>query len=958
MATDVVFAFGPYRLDRILRRGDQTVELTPKAIGVLRTLIARPGDLVTKDELLAAVWPGLVVTDAALTVCVAEIRKALGDDARNARFITTVHRRGYRFVATVRTAGDSDFRSPTTHAAASTPFSFDDDNDTDALVGRAGEKAALRRALDLANRGIRQMIFVSGEPGIGKTAIVEAFQGELRRSGVVWIARGQCIEHHGAAEAYMPLLDSLNRLCQGTRGAELQKLFLQHAPLWLSQMPGLLEEAELESLASRLLQVTRERMLRELTDLVESVADKELFVLCLEDLQWSDSATLDWLAFVARRRDSARLLVIATYRKAAMQGAAPALASLTRELKLHHLCTELTPGPLTVAAVNQYLARRCCHVPCVATRSGTASMMSESGLSLARLIQIRTGGNPLFMTHLLDDLFARGVLHEYPDGQLRTLTEGDLAGLPSGLKQMIAEQFETFSTKERDLLETASVAGASFSAATIAAGLALDVDRAETLCADVARSTKLLCANGLAEWPDGTIASRYEFVHQIYRESAYELTPPGRAVEIHRRIGAREWRAYGPRALEIAAALALHHERGHEYLAASKFCLLAAENATQRGAYAEAVTQLHHGITLIESAPASDVSARLAQELALRLAVGPTLISMCGSATEDVAVCYERAAEIARQLEKPADEFVASFGLRASTLARGELQRADSLGGELLSLAGALADTGFTLEAHLALANTSFQMGALVAARMHLDAALMHYDPDAHYAHAAIYGLEPGMFCLSLMALVLELCGEPDTAQQMSDRALALGRALHHPYSAATAANFAAWFHHLREEPEETQAYATEAIEIATRHGFTSAIALGLMRRGWSFSAQGQPDKGILELQTGLASWQQIGSALGRPHFLGLMADAHRIGGHPLEGLVAVTAALRESERTGERWTTSELYRLRGELTLAATQDAKRASREFLRAAEIASAQCSRLFENRALIALASVGST
>lgn len=958
MTMEVAFTFGPYLLERLLRRGDQIVELTPKAIGVLRMLVARSGELVTKDELLTAVWPGLVVTDAALTVCVAEIRKTLGDDARHAQFIATVHRRGYRFVATVSMAAARGFESHATRSATPLPFSLDGDDDSDALVGRAGEMAALRRALRLANYGTRQMVFVSGEPGIGKTAVVDAFLRELRRSGVAWIARGQCIEHHGAAEAYMPLLDSLNRLCRGARGAELQKLLCQHAPLWLSQMPGLLDASELASLASRILRATRERMLRELTNLVESVAGSELFVLCLEDLHWSDPATLDWLAFLARRREPARLLVIATCRAVTGQGAAPALASLTRELRLHKLCIELTPGPLPVAAVQQYLTWRCQHVPRSTATSGSVSIASGSGTELAALIQIRTGGNPLFITRLLDDLFARGVLNQNSDGYLRTLTEADLAGIPSDLQQMISEQIDSFSPMERELFETASVAGASFSAASIAAGLALDLDQAETICAEVARRTKLLRANGLVEWPDGTIASCYEFVHQLYRECAYERTPAGRAVELHRRIGAREWQAYGRRALEVAAALALHHERGHEYLAASKLYLLASESAARRGAYAEAVAQIHHGIDLLESTPISDFPARLTQELALRLALGPTLIAISGSATGDVAVCYERAAEIARQLQKPEDGFVASFGLRASALARGELQHAHSLGGELLSLAATMADSGLTLEAHLALANTSFHLGALVAARAHLDAAILRYDSNVHRAHAAVYGLEPGMFCLSLMALVLELYGESHMAQQMSARALALGRAIDHPYSTATAANFAAWFYQMREEPQETQTYATEAIEIATRHGFTSAISLGLMRRGWSLSAQGQTVEGNLELQTGFASWQQIGSVLGRPHFLGLIADTHRLGGRPVQGLVAVTAALREGERSGERWITPELYRLSGELTLAATQDVQRARAEFLRAAEIANKQCSKLFESRALSALASVGGT
>lgn len=958
MTTEVAYVFGPYRLDRVLRRGDETVALTPKAIGVLRALVARAGDLVTKDELLSAVWPGVIVTDAALTVCVAELRKALGDDARQAHFIATMHRRGYRFAAVVRMLTVGEFERQASDSNSPRPLAADDDSSGDVLVGRSPEMAALRQALDRASHGTRNMVFVSGEAGIGKTAIVETLMRDLRRHAGVWLARGQCIEHYGAAEAYMPLLDSLSRLCRGTRGATLRRHLVQYAPLWLSQMPGLVDTTELASLAGRITHATPERMLRELTELVESVASAELFVLCLEDLHWSDHATLDWLAFIARRREPARLLVIATYRAAEVSGAAHPLAALTRELKLHRLCTEIFPSPLTVEAVGQYLARRSPSEFGAARRTDPAPVMVSSVAGLAGLIQHRTGGNPLFMVHLVDDLDARGLLREAPDGRFHSVTKAELAGIPSGVKQMVCEQLERLPLKQRALLDAASVAGASFSTATIAAGLALQIDEVEILCEAVARRTQLLYADGLAEWPDGTIASRYSFKHQLYREAAYERIPAGRAVELHRRIGAREWQAYGPRAIEIAAALALHHERGRDCLAASKLYLLAAQNATQLGAYPEATAHLHHGLALLESQPITDLNARWLQELALQLALGATLIATHGSATVAVAACYERAAALAGQLERPADAFAAAFGLRASALARGELQRAHSLGEGLLALATASSDPGLALEAHLAFANTSFQMGALVAAREHLEAAMARYDSNRHRAHAEVYGLEPGMFCLSLMALVLELHGEPHAARKMSDRALALARNLDHAYSVATAANFAAWLHQLRENPLATEAYATEATNVATRHGFTSAAALALIRRGWSLSARGQHAEGLAELQAGLASWRQIGSVLGRPHFLGLLAEAHGHGGHPAAGLVTVTEAIQECERTGERWLAPDLHRLRGNLTLAATGDARQARAEFTQAVEVANAQGSVLFEGRARSALAALGGT
>src|SRR5262249_39681375 len=205
----------PFRLDstnQILWHGAQAIPLTPKAFTVLRYLMARPGQLVTKEELLNAAWPGIYVSDAALKVCIRRIRQALGDLSHPPQYIETVYWRGYRFIGKIELSESSDILSPQAAVDSHTPgvssrhalagrspsggaspqqLATDNWQLPTRLIGREAELAQLRGWLEKALQGRRQVIFVTGEPGIGKTMVVEAFLARAAVEGSVWVTRGQ-----------------------------------------------------------------------------------------------------------------------------------------------------------------------------------------------------------------------------------------------------------------------------------------------------------------------------------------------------------------------------------------------------------------------------------------------------------------------------------------------------------------------------------------------------------------------------------------------------------------------------------------------------------------------------------------------------------------------------------------------------------------------------------------------
>jgi DNA-binding winged helix-turn-helix (wHTH) protein len=332
------YIFGPFRLDlanAALWRGRRPIHLTPKVFAVLSYLLQHAGSLITKDELLRAIWPDTVVGEASLTVCIREIRKVLGDQPRAPRFVETRHRLGYQFIAPA-----TEIDPPA--AGERPPAEAENGPTAPRLVGREAELGRLESWLEQALRGDRQMVFVTGEPGIGKTTLVEAFRHRLGMQPDLWVAHGQCFEHHGPSEAYLPVLEALNQLCRRPDGDRLVTLLGRRAPTWLAQLPWLPRAAGQEKPPPDVLVgATPERMLREFAEAVEALTAQTPLVLVLEDLHWSDYATLDLVSALARRREPARLLLLATYRPVEVIVMDHPLHGVKQEMEMHRHCAEL-----------------------------------------------------------------------------------------------------------------------------------------------------------------------------------------------------------------------------------------------------------------------------------------------------------------------------------------------------------------------------------------------------------------------------------------------------------------------------------------------------------------------------------------------------------------------------------------------------------------------------------------
>ena len=340
--------FPPFRLDTVnecLWRhrdtgSDERILLTPKAFAMLRYLVEHAGRLVTQDELLEALWPDTFVQPEVLKSHVRDIRMVLGDDCKHPRFIETLPRRGYQFVAPV-----SDARTAT-ESAVELP--------SPKIVGRNTQLNELRNCLQKAFANQRQVVFITGETGIGKTTLVDEF---LRQAAAAFpgmrIARGQCVEGYGGKEAYYPMLEAVGQLCSGCGGDTVVQALSAQAPSWLVQFPALVSNKQREVLQQEIVGATRERMLREIAEALETITSDQPLLLVLEDLHWVDPSTVDLISTLARRRSPGKLMLLGTYRLAEHP-----LKTVKQDLLVHRLCRKIALPPLTEAEVAEYLAYR------------------------------------------------------------------------------------------------------------------------------------------------------------------------------------------------------------------------------------------------------------------------------------------------------------------------------------------------------------------------------------------------------------------------------------------------------------------------------------------------------------------------------------------------------------------------------------------------------------------------
>jgi len=760
------------------------------------------------------------------------------------------------------------------------------------LVGRQTEWTALVQTWQAAASGQGRMLILRGEAGIGKTRLAEelidwATAKRLRS------ATTRCFAGEGRL-AYAPI------------AAWLRAPSMQHAlrgldAVWLSEIarlyPQLLQgrqdvappEAHLESWQ-------RPRFFEALA---HAFASASPLLLVVDDLQWCDSDTLEWLHFFFRWSVGLRVLVVGTVRSEE-ESDNPALSVLVRDLARLERLSVLSVGRLDEQATGRL-------AEAVAERS-------LEGRDLARVFR-QTEGHPLFIVETGRMDFVSG------DAPADTL--------PPRVQAVVAARLVQLSPDARSVAEAAAVVGRDFTFSVLAHVSDLEED-------PIVRALDELWQRQVIRVQEG---DRWDFSHDRIREVAYDRIGPARRRLLHRRVAQALEQLFAAGLDEVSASIAAHFEQAGQLARAIHHFERAAAVAVRVSANEEAIRCLGRALALVEQMP--EDRDRVQQELRLRSALQGPLTAARGYAATDVEANLVRVAALAAmgRGRVPVQWLWSLWTLR---FVQGDLRSAEALSSDALALAE--DDPSSTCEAHHALAATLMSMGRLEDSHRHFEVAIAAYDEERPQRSAL--GSDLGVFSHAWHGHALWLLGRSDQAGAHAERAITLADRLNHPYNRALAHAYASLTHQLRGDVPSVRRSAETAIALCDRHGFAYYGDWARILLGWADCQEQRLSEGIRLMEEGLDNLVRQRALARRPYYLSLLSGAYTTSGRRDRAVELVDEALALTESHNDVWWSAELCRLKGELL----PDLAEAS--FRRALETAGAQGSRALELRAAISL------
>ena len=796
------------------------------------------------------------------------------------------------------------------------------------LVGRDEEVGLLRRRWAQSTAGLGQVVFVSGEAGIGKSALVEALRAQVRAEGLPRMAF-RCSPYHTTSALY-PVITHLEHLWQfapddppATKLAKLET-GLRPSGLPLAEVVPLfagLLSVPLPTERYAALTVTPQQQKQQTLDALlawlAAEAERQPVLVAWEDLQWADPTTLEVLGLVVDQAPTVPMLHVLTYRPEFSPPWPPR--------------SHITPLVLSRLERPQVEAL-------IAQRAGGKTLPAE----VVQHIVTKTDGVPLYVEELTKMLLASALLREEADQYVLT---GPLraVAIPDTLQDALMARLDQLN-RAKEVAQLGAVLGREFAYELLQAIAPQDED---TLQAGLAQlvAAELLYQRGRPP------RARYLFKHALIQDAAYASLLKSTRQQVHQQI-AQVFETQFPALVETQPELVAQH-----YTAAGcteqalVYWQRAGQQASERSAHLEAISHVTTGIELLKTLP--ETPAHTQHALTLHIALGASLIATKGQAAPEVEQTYAHARRLCQHLEDPHQVFPVLRGLWNHALVRAEHQAARALGEQLLALAEQAQDPAMLVAAHRAVGSTLFCLGVPASAYGHLAQGIALYDPQQHRAAAFRYGEDSGVICHSFAAWALWYLGYPDQGLARIDEAVTLAQQSAHPFSLSFVLSFAAVFHQLRREGRATQERAEAAISLATEQGFPLWVAYSSIPRAWALAHQGQAKEGIAQIHQGLTAWRATGAEIHRPYFLMLLAEAHGTMGQPEAGLTVLAEALTLVDKTGERWYEPELYRLTGALLLQQSADHHAEAQAcFYQALDVARGQQAKSFELRAATSL------
>jgi serine/threonine protein kinase/tetratricopeptide (TPR) repeat protein len=800
------------------------------------------------------------------------------------------------------------------------------------LTGRDHEMSLLTDRWEQAQEGIGQVVLLVGEPGLGKSRLVYDLKEHV--AGAVAdsekeppIIEWRCSPHFQNTELY-PAIDYFERtlefanddsgearcqrLVDGLKRYDLARQ--ETVPLWASLL-SLPSTAQYPSLALSPAR-QREGTFAALIEFLQARAARQPLLLIVEDLHWVDASTVEFLAQFIAETEHDPILTVLTFRPE-FKAPWPAVAHQT-SLALNRL-----------------------------TRRQAADLMrKKSGGALADAVidQVydRTGGVPLFVEEFTKMVQESGAL-------ARNQATSAAAALPAHeipatLQDLVNARLDRMEG-EQEIAHLAATLGREFSHEMIAAAAGMNEASLDAELEKLVRA-EILFQKGRP--PSCT----YTFKHALLEDALYNAMVKSKRQELHRRV-AQALEARFPQSVEHRPELLAHHfsEAGQNEKAVG-YWLQAGLRSRHRSADVEAIGHLTKGLerlTTLGESPERDQ-----QEFQFLTALGPAYIAVRGYAAPEVGPILQRARALSERLGDAERPFGIMLGLWEWRLVRGEIRSAADLANDGLALAESRNEPGLLMEALFMQAATRFYQGQFAEARRAHEQAIAAFDDrERTMFWTAFSGHNAGVTHRNYLSLALWHLGDPELARNVDREARELARTIGHAFSLGHALDFTGFLAYYCRLPTELLAAAEEETALGVEQGFELWQALGTIHKGAGLLLKGQPSEALPVILSGLGAFRATGAELRLPTYLGLLADAYLQSSRFDEAQQALDEGLAIAEKNDDRSHEAELYRLKGELALAAGLEASGAEACFLRALEMARQQESRGWELRAAASLA-----
>ena len=617
-----------------------------------------------------------------------------------------------------------------------------------------------------------------------------------------------------------------------------------------------------------------------LRDWLREYSADHCVLFTVEDLQWVDPTTLEFLGTFVADVANDRILTLLTSRP-----------EFTAPWK--------SPSYQSVVSLNRLTKRQM-----------TELMQAKSGIKklpqhIVDQIIDRTDGVPLFVEEFTQMLVDSGTIREI-GGEVEMSGTFPIHEIPATLHDLLMARLDRMASN-LDVVQLAATIGREFKYELISAVSSLGEQELQT------ELTKLVDAEMLIPRGRGARVS-YQFKHALIQDAAYLSLLKAKREGFHQRIAGVLEEKF-PATRDTQPELLAHHftEAGVAKQAVT-YWLKAGQRSNQRSANAEAIDQLSKGLTLLADLDKSPERDQI--ELQFQVALAIPLTATRGYVAKEVEQAYIRAREICLNANDPKKLLPVLHGLYRFYVVQGDNQHAFELGQEILGWAAKSNDPDYVMEAHRSLGLTLVFKGEFEQARSHNEEGFALYDFKKHRDHAFIYGADTGMIFLTMGSWALWNLGDPDQALQRTAQALKLTEGFHHPYSRAFAVSVNANTFYNCGDWDACERVSEEAIALSTEHGFPFWLSWGTIMKGAVQIQRGSVAEGISLIEQGLKRYEAAGVGMGRPTHLAYLAAAHNSLGHHGEALKLLNEGLAiVGKHQGDVYE-AELHRLKGGVLL------------------------------------------